>query len=141
MIDIEVSFTDNSAAIKDAKDDAIEAILEAWGNQAVSHAKQNLTAASRINTGALRNSISHLAVPEEKTVYVGTNQEYAVYNEMGTGIYLEGGGGRQTPWHYQDHEGNWHTTRGMKPVHFLRNAVQDHEDEYKRIADHILKSE
>ena len=134
-----MSITDNTGELKDAKDDIIEAILEAWGNQAVSHAKNNLTAASRVDTGALRNSISHQVEAGEKAVYIGTNQEYAVYNEMGTGIYLEGGGGRQTPWSYQDHEGNWHTTRGMKPVHFLRNAVQDHEDEYKRIADSMLK--
>lgn len=140
-MDFSISLTDNSGAVLEAKDAAVEAILEAWGNQAVSHAKQNLTAASRVDTGALRNSISHLAAPEERAVYVGTNQEYAVYNEMGTGIYLEGGGGRQTPWHYQDHNGDWHTTRGMKPVHFLRNAVQDHEDEYRRIAELVLKGE
>lgn len=138
-MDFSISLTNNSGAVLEAKDAAVEAILEAWGNQAVSHAKNNLTAASRVDTGALRNSISHQVEAGEKAVYVGTNQEYAVYNEMGTGIYLEGGGGRQTPWHYQDHEGNWHTTRGMKPVHYLRNAVQDYEDEYRRIADSILK--
>ena len=115
--------------------------IEAIGNQAVSHAKSNITRASRVDTGAMRNSVSHFTVESEQTVYVGTNQEYAVYHELGTGIHLEGGGGRQTPWRYKDAKGNWHTTRGITPIHFLKRAIQEHADEYKRIAKRILKGE
>lgn len=32
-----------------------------------------------VDTGALRNSITHRVVDGEKAVYVGTNQEYAPY--------------------------------------------------------------
>ena len=133
------TFVDHSAEVIAEKNRLVEGALEAMGNQAVSHAKSNITRAGRVDTGALRNSLSHLVAPDEEAVYVGTNQEYAIYNEYGTGIYLEGGGGRQTPWSYKDHKGNWHTTRGMKAIHFLRNAIQDHLREYKQIAESILK--
>ena len=134
-----VEFIDHSAEVIAEKNRLVQAALEALGNQVVSYAKSNITKAGRVDTGAMRNSVSHLVVPDEEAVYVGTNQEYAVYNELGTGIYLEGGGGRQTPWSYKDHKGNWHTTRGMKPTHFLRNAVQDHTKELEQIAESILK--
>lgn len=118
-----------------------EAGLEAVGQQAVSHAKQNLKAAGRIDTGALRNSITHKVKMSEDAVYIGTNVHYAIYNEMGTGVHTEGGGGRKTPWVYQDAKGNWHRTHGMKPTHFLKNAAQDHMDEYSQILKKFLEEE
>lgn len=134
-----VEFTDHSDEARKAMSEAVEAALEAIGNQAVSHAKSNITAAGRVDTGALRNTVSHAVATDENAVYVGTNQEYAVYNELGTGIYLEGGGGRQTPWFYVDAKGEGHFTHGMKPIHFLRNSVQDYVDEYQQIAEKIIK--
>ena len=116
-----------------------QAALEACGNQAVSHAKQNITRASRVDTGALRNSINHRVIDE--TCYVGTNQEYAIYNEFGTGIYTDGGGGRKTPWVYQDARGNFHKTVGMKPIHFLKDAVANNIAEYKAIIQRYLKDQ
>ena len=76
----------------------------------------------------------------EEAVYIGTNTKYAIYNEYGTGIYAEGGKGRKSPWVYKGSDGKTHVTRGMKPLHFLRNAVQDHKDEYKAIAEKYLKN-
>ena len=105
--------------------------------QAVSYAKNTITEEGRVATGTLRNSISHLVVDADKTVHVGTNTSYAIYNEMGTGIHI--GGGRQTPWSYQDAKGNWHRTSGMKPIHFLKNAVANHLEEYKAIIKQYLK--
>jgi HK97 gp10 family phage protein len=132
-------FIDHSADAINEKNRRVLAALEALGQQAVTRAKQNITAAPRVDTGALRNSVGHQVDGDNELAYVGTNQEYAVYNELGTGIYLEGGGGRQTPWSYKDKKGNWHTTRGMKPIHFLKKAVQDHTNEYKRVAEQYLK--
>ena len=136
-----IEITDNSAEVLSEKNRLVRAALEAMGNQAVSYAKSNITEASRVDTGALRNSMSHLVAAEEETVYVGTNQEYAIYNEYGTGIYAEGGRGRQTPWRYQDKKGEWHTTRGIPPIHFLKKAVADHLKEYQMIAESILKGD
>lgn len=116
--------------------DAIDAALEAMALQAVSHAKVNITVADRADTGNMRNSISH--VVQDGAAYVGTNVSYAIYNELGTGVYITGG--RRSPWAYQDDKGRWHRTRGMRPIHFLKNAVQDHIDEYRRIAESVISS-
>jgi hypothetical protein len=135
---MDVEITDNSEEVLDALQRQIAAALEACGNQAVSHSKQIVTAASRIDTGALRNSINHRVTMDEKACYIGTNQDYAIYNEFGTGIYADGGG-RQSPWSYKDDQGKWHRTRGMKPIHFLKDAIAKHTDEYKAIIKQYLK--
>lgn len=135
----DVTITDNSGEVLDAMTEAIEVSLEAIGQQAVSHAKQNITEAGRVDTGALRNSVSHEVSMNESAVYVGTNQDYAAYHELGTGIYLEGGGGRQSPWAYQDAKGEWHRTRGIRPIHFLKNAAANHTDEFIAIAEQMMK--
>lgn len=135
----DVTITDNSGEVLDAMTEAIEASLEAIGQQGASYAKQNLTEAGRVDTGALRNSISHQVEMSENAVYIGTNQDYAIFHELGTGIYLEGGGGRQSPWAYQDAKGEWHRTRGVTPVHFIKNAAADHADEFIAIAEQTMK--
>lgn len=127
---------DNSGEVLRALGENVQAALEAVGNQAVSHAKSIITEESRVDTGALRNSISHQV--QENVCYVGTNQEYAIYNEIGTGIYTDGGSGRQTPWSYQDAKGNWHKTSGMKPIHFLKNALANNINEYREILKEYL---
>jgi len=137
-LSVEVQITDNSDEVLSALEEQIEAALEAVGNQAVSHAKQNITQASRVDTGAMRNSVSHLVRADEKACYVGTNQSYAIYHELGTGIYLDGGGGRQSPWYYVDSHGDGHWTRGIKPIHFLKNAIANHINEYKAIIEQHL---
>jgi hypothetical protein len=76
-------------------------------------------------------------VVSEDTVAVGSNVEYAPYVEFGTGIYADEGG-RQTPWRYQDDKGVWHITHGQKPVHFLRDGIMNHLDEYGKIAEQAL---
>lgn len=109
------------------------AILEAIGIQAEANAKININRAGRIDTGRLINSITHTVTGD--TVYIGTNVEYGVWHEVGTGIYADDGQGRKSPWAYQDSKGQWHNTTGVKPVHFLKNAVSEHMDEYKKIVE------
>ena len=74
------------------------------------------------------------------SVIIGTDVEYGVYQELGTGIYAEGGGGRPTPWVYQDAKGNWHYTRGNKAHPFLKPALADHTQTYKNIFEDELKN-
>ena len=61
--------------------------------------------------------------------------------ELGTGIYATGGNGRKSPWVWRDKNGKYHFTRGMKPTHFMKNALsrQDHVDEYREIYEKQLK--
>lgn len=109
-----------------AKDEAVAKALETIGRVAERYAKELCPT----DTSRLKNSISHQV--DDETVYVGTNVEYAPYVEFGTGKFAEGGGGRPTPWSYQDDKGNWHTTNGMKPQPYLKPAIENHLDEYKQ---------
>lgn len=131
---------DNSAEVLRELGSRKEAILEAWGQQGVSYVKEVITKEGRVDTGAMRNSITHQVEDSESAVYVGTNSEYAIYNELGTGIYAEGGKGRQTPWRYVDDRGEGHWTRGMKPIHMLKNGIANHVDKFRGIAEKLLKS-
>lgn len=129
MADVQFRLTDNSEATLRAFERGTRAALEACGQQAASHGKQNITAAGRVDTGALRNSVNSAVAG--KDAYVGTNMSYAKFHEMGTGVYV--GGGRTSPWAYQGADGEWHWTRGVSPIHFIKNAVADHVAEYRQI--------
>lgn len=75
-------------------------------------------------TGELRRSITSKVSGTTGTVF--TPLEYAPYVEYGTGLFAEAGNGRKdVPWHYQDDEGNWHTTSGMHPQPFMRPALEE----------------
>lgn len=149
MSDIRIDVTaNNSDEFKRRMREGVEAALEAIGNQAVSHSKQIITQKVPRHsdswytpTGNLRNSISHQVKMDDNAVYIGTNVEYAIYNEYGTGKYADGDEpGRTGPWRYQDESGVWHKTEGMSALHFLRDAVQGHENEYKSIAYQLIKN-
>lgn len=128
-----VEFKDNSSKVKSEFDEALLRGLEKCGLVAEGYAKKLQIQ----DTGNLRNSITHVVDENEPAAYIGTNVEYAPYVELGTGIYAEGGGGRPTPWVYQDAKGNWHYTRGNRAQPFLKPAVADHADKYRQ----IIKSE
>ena len=79
----DINFTieaDNIDEVIQASREAIERALEAVGQQAVSHIKQ----ITPVDTGELRNSITHQTNKAEQAVYIGTNVEYAPYVEYGT---------------------------------------------------------
>ena len=129
-----VNFKDNSGAVLSAFHSAVEKALEECGLVAEGYAKK----LAPVDTGNLRNSISHKVDPEEPAVYIGTDVKYAAYQEFGTGIYTEGG--RDTPWVYQDEKGNWHWTRGNKAQPFLKPSVADHQKQYSQIIEQELKN-
>lgn len=129
-----IDFKDNSQAVLKAMQQAVEKALEECGLVAEGYAKK----LAPVDTGNLRNSISHKVDLEEPAVYIGTNSSYAAYQEFGTGIYTEGG--RDTPWVYQDEKGNWHWTRGNKAQPFLKPAVADHAKQYRQIIEQELKN-
>lgn len=126
-IDVNISASDHSDEVLEAMEAAILRALERCGSQAEGYAKDLCP----VDTGNLRNGITHKVNPAEKAAYVGTNVSYAPYVELGTGKYYPGG--RPTPWSYQDSEGNWHITSGQKPQPFLKPAVEDHTQTYRNI--------
>lgn len=138
-------FTDHSAEVLRALEENEDAALEALGLAAEGYAKANITRFPRVDTGRLRNSISHSA--QKDAVYIGTNVEYASYVEFGTGP-LAGGtaadgtqivGRQDVPWFYKDAKGKGHISYGMAPAHYLKNAVTEHKSAYQRILTNYLK--
>ena len=128
-----IEITDNSPLVKRAFEEACLRALERCGMQAEGYAKDLVP----VDTGNLRNSISHKVDEAEKEVHIGTNSEYAAYVELGTGKYAEGG--RQDPWVYQDDEGRWHHTNGQRAQPYLKPAVADHKQTYRNIIEDELK--
>ena len=133
----EYKLIDNSPAYLSELNTKVQVALDACAEQAVSHAKSIITRNKRVDTGMMRNSVAKGVVGE--TAYIGTNMPYAVYHELGTGIYASQGGGRRTPWTFVGRDGKRHWTRGVKPIHFIRDAIADHEAEYRQIIEQEMK--
>lgn len=136
VLKMSVEIQDHSAEVSAEIKAALLRGLEKCGLVAEGYAKKLQIP----DTGNLRNSITHVVDEDEPAVYIGTNVEYAPYVELGTGIYAEGGGGRPTPWVYQDAKGNWHYTRGNKAQPFLKPAAADHVGQYRDILESELKN-
>ena len=110
-----VDITDNTNEFKKELANAVPAILEAIGIHIEGEAKDELeNDPRRIDTGNLRNSITHAVEESEEAVYVGTNVEYAPYV----------------------HEG----TQRMAPNRFLVNAVERNQDQIKKYMEDGLKN-
>lgn len=105
----DVKLTDNSDLVKAALPEQIITALEAVGLQVEGYAKMK----APVDTGRLRNSITHAVAKDEQAVYVGSDVFYAPYQELGT--------------------------VKMPAQPYLRPAVTEHTDEYKAIVEHYLK--
>lgn len=130
---VTVEFNSNVPAVYEALRNAVERGLMVCGEKAVDYAQDVVP----VKYGRLKGSIHYQVDGDE--CYIGTHVKYAKYIEFGTGRYAEGGG-RQTPWKYQDDEGNWHQTDGYKPHPFLRPAAMNHAKEYRAILVDSLKN-
>ena len=130
---MDIKFTDNSKEVSDNIKAALLRGLETCGLVAEGYAKK----LAPVDTGNLRNSITHTVDEEEPAAYIGSNSSYASYVELGTGKYVSGG--RPTPWVYQDEKGNWHRTNGQKAQPYLKPAVAAHANTYRKIIEDELK--
>lgn len=100
----------NTEQIANAINQAVAAALEEIGLAAERFAKLE----TPVDTGRLRNSITHAIDMGEEAVYIGTNVEYAPYVELGT--------------------------HGREGVGFLRHAAEDHGSFYRGILEKHLKN-
>ena len=82
-------------------------------------------------TGEVARSITSKVENGQGIVY--TPLEYAPYVEFGTGLFAEEGGRKDVPWHYQDDEGNWHSTSGMRPRPVMRPALDENREDILRV--------
>lgn len=140
------NFIDNSAKFQKEFDEKITDALELIGLEAEGYAKEDCP----VDTGLLRNSMTYAVSGErtaigsykadrprkgkseveegaysgtagaknEATVYIGTNVKYAKKVEYGDNIKHTSG-----------------------KAHFLRDAVTNHSDEYKKIVKQVLKGD
>lgn len=80
----------------DHSDEAKEVLKQAtiqWLFQACMLVEGQAVALAAVHTSRLRNSIDYVVDEAELIGYVGTNVEYAIYVEMGTGEFAENGMG------------------------------------------------
>ena len=104
------TYKDNSKEISEDIKAALLRGLETCGLVAEGYAKK----LAPVDTGNLRNSITHTVDEDEPAEYIGTNVEYAPYVCLGT-IH-------------------------MKAQPFLKPAVADHANEYRKIIENELKN-
>lgn len=134
----DVKFTSNVNDILRRMEKGKRNALTAIGATAETHTKENITADDLIDTGRLRNSITFATgdysgigtytdnegnsysdatarnTPKDDEVGIGTNVEYAAYTEIGT--------------------------EKIAAHHYLKRAVTEHQDEYKKLTVQAIQS-
>lgn len=103
-----VEVISHTKEIIDLKNEAVARALEAIGIQA----EGDVASLAPVDTGRLRDSITHEVDESEEAVYVGTNVEYAAYQEYGTSR--------------------------MKAHPFLKPGIMNNLETYKSIAKQFL---
>ena len=104
----DIKFTSNVNDILSALEKGKRNALTAIGSSAETYAKK----ATPVDTGRLRNSISHTV--DGEAAYIGTNVEYAPYLELGT--------------------------KKIAAHHYLKRAATEHKDEYKNLTAQAIQS-
>lgn len=125
----------------DHSDEAKEVLKQAtiqWLFKACMLVEGQAVALAAVHTARLRNSIDYIVDEDELIGYVGTNVEYAIYVEMGTGEFAENGNGRKGGWVYQDPSGEWFFTWGQEPQPYLRPAFRQKKSEIEALAKEIF---
>ena len=134
----DIKFTSNVNDILSALENGKRNALTAIGATAETHTKENITADKLVDTGRLRNSITYATgdysgigtytdnnkkkysdakarnTPKDDEVAIGTNVEYAPYLELGT--------------------------KKIAAHHYLKRAVTEHKDEYKKLTVQAIKT-
>lgn len=129
-----MEFVDNSTKVKaEIEKKAIKALIKACmlvEGQAV--------ALAPAKSGALRDNITYKVDEATLIGYVGTNVEYAIWIEFGTGEFAEKGDGRKGGWVYKTPDGKWHFTYGNKPKPYLRPAFRRNRKQIKAILASVM---
>lgn len=130
-----ISFIDNSDKVKaELERLLIEGLIEAAG-EVQGQVKQN----TPVDTGQLKGSWDYIINESKLEATIGSPLENAVFTEYGTGEYAAEGNGRKGGWKYQDAKGNWHFTKGKRPVRALHNAFITKKPTVKKIFENKLK--
>lgn len=140
-----VLFRDNSAAFLKELEDAEAKILTMIGLKSEAYAKKLCPVGTPESTGVkgyrggdLRNSIAFRVdtTGPEKTLEIGSNVEYAPYVELGTGPHFV----PPPEWErFEAEKGKGVGKVYVQPRPFIRPAIEDHKEEYKAMAEKVLK--
>lgn len=103
-VTVEVRVDNTNTILENLGDVKVRALMMC-GAIAENYAKQD----APVDTGRLRNSIHH-EMESGDTVDIGTDVEYAIYQELGT-------------------------SRGVSEKRFLTNGVRNHISEYRQIIE------
>ena len=127
MATVKINIKDYSPEILKAMRDQVQLGLKAIGAEAEGYAKDECP----VDTSRLKNSLcwatatehdpggdKPLGTPEENTVYIGTNVEYAPYVE-----YLD------------------RLNHITGKAHFIRDAAANHGERYKALMEAALKAQ
>lgn len=113
MANFDFTVKDNSAAVIAAVNEKVALALGLMGEVVEGYAKEDCP----VDTGRLRNSLTHEHGPDGDSEYVGSDVEYAPYVEFGERYHHEVG-----------------------KAHFLRDAATTHIDELRDVAQKTLKT-
>lgn len=130
-------FRDHSQGAKDA----IQQATVRWLFEACILVQGQAILLAPTQTARLKGSIDYQVDEGELVGYIGTNVEYAIYVEFGTGEFAENGRGRKGGWVYQDPSGEWFFTWGQEPQPYLRPAFRQTRKEIESLAKAIFGEE
>lgn len=158
---MKITLEDHSDEVLKAMESACQRALEKCGLVGEGYAKKLCP----VDTGNLRNSITHTVSEGEKAAYIGTNSEYAVYVECGTGVHSPAK--TSGYWVYVVGNENYksknpgkrytyekakqivailrsqgldaHMTDGRRATPYIKPAVAEHIAQYNRIIEQELK--
>ena len=131
-----VKFTDNSAKVSAALDDAVIEYLYEAGQIMQRQAANN----TRVKSGDTAAAWNYVVDEAKGVTTVGNPLQNAIWEEFGTGEYALEGNGRKGGWIYQDKDtGEWHYTEGKTPLRALHNAFASTKNKIIRRAEQVLK--
>ena len=131
-----VKFTNNSAAVKAALDDAVIAYLHEAGGELEAQVKRN----TKVGSGQLKNSWKYTVDESKGVTTIGSPLENAIWEEFGTGEYALNGDGRKGGWSYKDEKGKWHHTYGKAPKRAFKKAFDSLKNALIQRAGQVLKA-
>lgn len=132
-----VEFTDNSASVKAAINDASIAYLYDAAGELEAQTKRNQEI--RVKTGQTKNAWTYTVDESKGEAVIGNPQENAIWEEFGTGEYALNGDGRKGGWVYKDNKGEWHFTMGKTPLRPFYKAFTSLKSKLIRRAEQIMK--
>ena len=130
----EVKFEDFSIKVKNAIKEKALQFLEEAASEVESAARRN----SRVDTGQLKGSWTHIVDEAAQEATVGSPLENAIWEELGTGEYAVNGDGRKGGWVYRDDAGAYHHTTGKKPNRTLQRAFDSKKGVIRKRAEQIF---